>query len=84
MFMIIIHVQKKLDITTLIKKENLTSTQIERVARLFGGWDFSKKHPNGLDKISTELKIKLWNHVKSTDDKDKLGRADRAFNVEVR
>ena len=68
------------EITILIKKENLSLTQIEGVARLFGGWDFSKKHPKGLDKISKELKIQLWNHVKATDDRDKLGRAERAFN----
>lgn len=68
------------DITALTKKENLSITQMEGVARLFGGWHFSKKYPKGLEKVSTELKIKLWNHVKSTDDKDKLGRAERAFN----
>lgn len=57
----------------------LTAEQIEGAARLFGGWDFSQKHPKGLEQVPADIKKTLWDHVKDTKDEDKLGRATRAF-----
>lgn len=67
------------DIVSFAQNEDLTTTQVEGVARLFGGWHFSKKHSKGLEQVPKELKKRLWEHVKTTDDDDKLGRARRAF-----
>jgi hypothetical protein len=67
------------DIVEAIQSTQLTESQIEGGARLFGGWTFSKKRPKGLNEVPKELKQMFWNQVKSTDDEDKLGRAERAF-----
>jgi hypothetical protein len=67
------------EIVSAIQSTSLTSAQIEGGARLFGGWDFSKERPNGLNEVPEDIKQMFWEHVKSTDDEDKLGRAQRAF-----
>ena len=59
--------------------EDLTGPKLEGTARLFGGWSFSKKYPDGLSKIPSELKTKLWEHTRDSTDGDKLKRAERAF-----
>jgi len=51
----------------------------EGAARLFGGWSFSKKYPKGIKCVPKELREALWNHVKDTEDEDKLRRAKHAF-----
>lgn len=68
------------DIVSAIKLRDLTGRQKEGAARLFGGWSYSKRRPTEYDQIPEAIKTLLWNHVKSTDDEDKLGRAKRAFN----
>lgn len=68
------------DILAAIKATNLTLAQTEGTARFFGGFSFSKKHPNGLTELPDAIKKMLWNHVKSTKDKDKFERAESAFN----
>jgi len=68
------------DIVSFAQNEDLTTTQVEGVARLLGGWDFSKKYPKGLEQVPKDLKKRLWEHVKTTKDDDKLGRAKRAFS----
>lgn len=67
------------EILTAMQSTLLTTAQVEGGARLFGGWTFSKKRPYGLDEVPQEIKKMFWNHVKTTEDKDKLGRAKRAF-----
>ena len=67
------------EIVTAIENKELSAEQIEGAARLFGGWDFSQKHPKGLEQVPADIKRSLWNHVKDTKDTDKLGRATRAF-----
>lgn len=67
------------DIVSAIDITKLTPAQIEGTARLFGGWQFSQKYPNGLEHVPDEIKLALWNQVKGTTNKDKLGRAQRAF-----
>ena len=69
------------EIVSAIENNELTAQQVEGAARLFGGWDFSQKHPKGLDQVPAEIKGSLWNHVKDTKDEDKLGRATRAFKT---
>lgn len=68
------------EVVSAVKGQKLTPVQMEGAARLFGGWDFSKKHPKGLDEVPAEIKQALWELVKDTTDKDKLGRARSAFN----
>ena len=58
---------------------NLTHEQAEGAARLFGGWNFSRKYPKGTRRIPGDIKRALWNHVKQTEDQDKRARAKRAF-----
>lgn len=67
------------DVVEAIQSAELSPAQIEGGARLFGGGAFSRKHPNGLNEIPNEMKEMFWEHVRSTDDEDKLGRARRAF-----
>jgi hypothetical protein len=62
-----------------VVESKLTAAQIEGAARLFGGWDFSQKHPKGLEQVPADIKKMLWDHVKDTKDEDKLGRATHAF-----
>ncbi len=66
----------------MIDIKKLTPIQIEGAARLLGGWDFSQKHPTGLEQVPDEIKQALWNHVKDTKDDDKRGRAQDAFKPE--
>jgi len=67
------------EIVSAIENKDLSPEQLEGAARLFGGWDFSQKHSNGLEQVPADIKRSLWNHVKDTKDEDKLGRATRAF-----
>jgi hypothetical protein len=67
------------EIITAMQSTELTTAQVEGGARLFGGWTFFKKRPNGLNEVPQEIKKMFWNHVKSTEDEDKFGRAKRAF-----
>ena len=59
---------------------HLTNSQIEGGARLFGGWGFNKQRPNDITIVPEEMKFLFWNHVKITEDEDKLERAKKAFN----
>jgi hypothetical protein len=59
---------------------DLSATQLEGAARLFGGWTYSKRYPQGATYLPEALKQRLWEHVKHTDNQDKLGRATRAFH----
>lgn len=67
------------DIVDAIKSAELSESQTEGAARLFCGWSFSKKRPGELNEVPDEMKEMFWEHVKSTEDEDKLGRAKRAF-----
>ena len=66
-------------LVTVSQSPDLSSTQLEGAARLFGGWDYSKKYPGGTDALPASLKQRLWERVEGTDDEDKLSRATRAF-----
>ncbi len=70
------------EIVSCVVIKNLSAEQLEGAARLLGGWDFSQKHPKGLDMVPVEIKKSLWEHVKDTKDEDKLGRAESAFKTE--
>ncbi|TDU81067.1 hypothetical protein EI77_00369 [Prosthecobacter fusiformis] len=67
------------EIVSAIEVRKLIPEQVEGAARLFGGWDFSRKHPKGLAEVPDVIKRTLWDQVKDTNDKDKLERARRAF-----
>lgn len=57
----------------------LNPAQLEGTARLFAGWSFNQKRPEGLRELPESLRKALWHHVKGTQDDDKRGRATRAF-----
>ncbi|MCO7187408.1 MULTISPECIES: hypothetical protein [unclassified Pseudoalteromonas] len=67
------------NIISIINSTQLSTAQTEGAARFFGGWDFSQKRPDDLEKMPDTLKEQLWEHVSSTMDKDKLARARHAF-----
>jgi hypothetical protein len=67
------------DLSTAAQTEDLTEQQLEGAARLFGGWDFSKRRPNDLKTLPSVLKKKLLDHSLKTTDEDKRGRAKHAF-----
>jgi hypothetical protein len=67
------------DIIAAIQSKGLSSAQTEGAARLFGGWTFGKKRPEGLKDLPDALRKDLWLHTQNTEDKDKYGRARRAF-----
>ncbi|KAF7781179.1 hypothetical protein PRUB_b0321 [Pseudoalteromonas rubra] len=67
------------NIISIINSTQLNTAQTEGAARFFGGWEFSQKRPDDLEKVPDTLKEQLWEHVSSTMDKDKLARARRAF-----
>ncbi len=68
-----------LDLIAAAQTDNLTESQLEGAARLFGGWSFSKRRPDDRRTLPASLKKKLLVHsIKSTDE-DKLGRAKNAF-----
>ncbi|WP_029631821.1 hypothetical protein [Zavarzinella formosa] len=62
-----------------VKGRDLSKPEMEGVARLFGGWDFSQQRPDDLALVPAELKAKLLKHSMETDDEDKRGRARRSF-----
>jgi len=66
-------------IVEAIQSTTVGSAQAEGAARLFGGWEFPQQRPGGLKEVPDTLKKALWNHVKGTQDTDKLSRAARAF-----
>jgi hypothetical protein len=59
--------------------ENLSDTQLEGAARLFGGGDFSQRRPDEVKRLPSALKKKLLEHCLKSTDEDKLGRARHAF-----
>ncbi|MCP4002807.1 MAG: hypothetical protein GY725_01300 [bacterium] len=56
-----------------------TPEMTEGAARLFGGFEFFRRHPEGIHLVPREIKAVFWAFVKDTPDEDKLGRAQRAF-----
>ncbi len=66
-------------IIVVIQSTGLSSAQTEGAARLFAGWSFGKQRPEELKDLPDALKKDLWLHTQNTEDKDKSGRARRAF-----
>jgi hypothetical protein len=66
-------------IIVAIQSTGLSSAQTEGAARLFAGWSFGKQRPEELKDLPDALKKDLWLHTQNTEDKDKSGRARRAF-----
>jgi hypothetical protein len=67
------------ELLTAIEGQELSTAEIEGVARFFGGWDFSQKRAEDDKLLSAKLKAKLWEHTRKTTDEDKLSRAKQAF-----
>jgi len=67
------------DLVAAAESENLSESQLEGAARLFGGWDFGQRRPEDLKTLPATLKKRLLDHALKSTDQDKLGRARRAF-----
>ena len=67
------------DLLAAVEKKPLTATQIEGVARLFGGWSFSRQRSDDIKKLPSRLKKELLKHCETSNDEDKLARARNAF-----
>jgi hypothetical protein len=67
------------ELLAAVEGKELNRTQIEGVARLFGGWTFSQHRPNDLKLLPPKLKTQLLKHSQASDDEDKRARANRAF-----
>ncbi|HTQ59075.1 MAG TPA: hypothetical protein VMI32_02560 [Candidatus Solibacter sp.] len=69
-------------IIAAIQSKGLSLAQTEGAARLFAGWSFGKQRPEELKHLPNALRKDLWLHTQNTEDKDKHGRARRAFAEE--
>jgi hypothetical protein len=67
------------EILAAIASAKMTDAQIEGAARLFGGWKFSQKRPDDRKTLPPALKKMLLEHSLKSEDQDKRGRAERAF-----
>jgi len=66
-------------ILAAVEPAQLTEQQTEGLARLLGGWNFSRQRPNDRRLLPDELKARLLKHSLTSDDDDKQGRARKAF-----
>jgi hypothetical protein len=75
------------DLLTAIdsRQGDLSDREIEGVARLFAGWDFSQKKKGEIKLLPNPLRARLLSHSLASADqtkssgRDKIGRAQRAF-----
>lgn len=67
------------ELLAAVDRRELTEAQTEGVARLFGGWAFSRLRPNDCKLLPADLKARLLKHSLASTDEDKRGRAQRAF-----
>lgn len=67
------------DLIAATQSTRLSPAQTEGAARLFAGWSFAQKRPEGLRELPDALKKNLWLHTQNTNDKDKFFRARGAF-----
>jgi len=70
------------ELLAAVKGKDLTEAQTEGVARLFGGWTFSKRSPDDAKLLPAELKDRLLKHSLTSTDEDKRARAQNAFGNE--
>ena len=62
-----------------IEGKQLTTSQMEGVARLFAGWDFRENREVDLQRLSADLKRKLLQHCEQSDDNENVTRARHTF-----
>ncbi len=67
------------DLLAALNQKELTNLQLEGAARLFAGWEFSKRRPNDLAKLGPALKETLLKHSLESNNEDKKLRAKAAF-----
>ncbi len=67
------------EIVEALETSKFPLEQTEGAARFFSGWNFRRKHPEGIKSVPDNLREVLMNLVKNTGDKDKLERVKRAF-----
>jgi hypothetical protein len=67
------------DLISAAQAEKLSEQQMEGVARLFGGGDFSNMRPGDLKLLPPALKKQMLNHTLKSADKEKRSLAQQAF-----
>jgi len=67
------------EIVSAVQSTSLTEQQLEGTARLFGGWNFSKRKPKDLKLVPATLKKTLLEHSLKSTAEDKIDRAKSAF-----
>jgi hypothetical protein len=70
------------ELLSAIEGKDLTTAQLEGVARLFGGFKFVSYRTAELRLLPPELKARLLEHSLKSDNEDKRGRAQRAFGTQ--
>lgn len=70
------------ELLAAVKGKELDEARTEGVARLFGGWTFSRLRPNDRRLLPADLKARLLAHVRAGGDADRRARAQRAFGEE--
>ena len=67
------------DILSIVKSTTITDTQLEGLARLLAGWDFSQKRPKDVGNIPADIKKLLLDHSLKSTIEDNHDRAKAAF-----
>jgi hypothetical protein len=68
------------ELLAVAEKEGLTEAELEGAARLFGGWTFGQEREEDLARLSPALRARLLAQAIKSDDEDKRGRAQDAFD----
>ena len=67
------------DILSVVKSTTITDAQLEGLARLLAGWDFSQKRPKDVENIPEAIKKILLAHSLKSTIEDNRDRAKSAF-----
>ena len=67
------------DLLAAVQNRQLTEEQTEGLARLLGGWAFSRQRPDDLRFVPADLKARLLKHSLQSKYEDKCERARNAF-----
>lgn len=67
------------ELLVAVKDRVLTEPELEGAARLFAGWEFNQRRPEDIHLLPGDLKRTLLEHSLKSNDEDKVGRAQYAF-----
>lgn len=67
------------EIIWAIQESGLSDAQVEGASRFFADWEFGQRRPKDRAGLPRDLRERLLAHSVTSADKDKVGRAKRAF-----